>query len=132
MEMIEVKTSELIGPALDWAVAKAVGTKIDDSRGKELRIDVGIGFQSPWIPSVNWHQGGPLIERYGIRLERSTNGYSWYAGWMFSDAGWNARYEMIDGEGDESEISSPLVAVCRAIVTAKLGHEVSVPRELMQ
>ena len=132
MEMVEVNTCELVGPALDWAVAKADKKKIDDSRGKELRIDVVPGLQSPWIPSVNWSQGGPLIEKHGIRLDRSTNGYSWYAGWMFSDAGWNARYEMIDGEGDESGISSPLVAACRAIVTAKLGHEVSVPKELMQ
>lgn len=29
MKMVEVKTAELIGPALDWAVAKAVGLPME-------------------------------------------------------------------------------------------------------
>lgn len=124
MEMVEVKTADLIGPALDWAVAKAEDTKIDDSRGKELRIDVGAGFQSPWMPSVNWHQGGPLIEKHGICVIK-------YMDTVCDPCKpWTATMRDDDNYVDDCE--SPLIAACLAIVAAKLGDTVSVPKELMQ
>lgn len=115
MEMIEVKTSELIGPALDWATAKASETKIDDSRGKELRIDIAPGFQSPWVPSVNWHQGGPLIDRLIVVITKQAEGKWWAHGGNDLGTGYTA-----------------LIAACRAIVAANLGDTVSVPKELVQ
>lgn len=115
MEMIEVKTAELIGPALDWATAKASGTKIDDSRGKELRIDIAPGFQSPWVPSVNWYQGGPLIDSHVTAINK-TGTHTWWA-----------HSEDRLGEGETA-----LIAACRAIVASKIGDTVSVPKELTQ
>lgn len=115
MEMIEVKTAELIGPALDWATAKASETKIDDSLGKELRIDIAPGFQSPWVPSVNWYQGGPLIDRLIVVITKQAEGKWW------SHSGNHL------GEGHTA-----LIAACRAIVANKLGDIISVPKELMQ
>lgn len=122
MEMIEVKTADLIGPALDWATAKASGTKIDDSRGKELRIDIAPGFQSPWVPSVNWYQGGPLIEKYKVRFDYRIADFGLV---MASACGllYDHAYKGCD---------SYLVAACRAIVHANLGYTVSVPKDLMQ
>lgn len=126
MEMIEVETSELVGPALDWAVAKAVGTKIDDSHGKELRIDVGIGFQSPWIPSVNWYQGGPLIDKYAISIMKPLfSGDKWVAERL------NETGEHHNGEGRQFG-NTALIAMCRSLVSVLIGDTVSVPRELMQ
>lgn len=119
MEMVEVKTSELIGPALDWSVAKSIGQKIDDSRGKELRINLLCqGLQSPWIPSGNWHQGGPLIENFMI-------GFGVYSDAYFAVIGVN---EISGAENGHTH----LIAACRAIVAAKLGDTVSVPKELTQ
>lgn len=48
---MKIKTSELSGAALDWAVAKCEGH--------------GIGaLDDPWFaPSTNWSHGGPIIER---------------------------------------------------------------------
>ena len=122
MEMIEVKTAELIGPALDWSTAKASETKIDDSRGKELRIDIAPGFQSPWVPSVNWYQGGPFIDQFRFCFDNAgEHGFAvvkdWYCGEpiAFYPPG-----------------KTHLIAACRAIVSAKLGDTVSVPKELMQ
>lgn len=115
--MIEVNTQDLIGPALDWAVAKAIGTKIDDSRGKELRIDVDAGLQSPWMPSVNWHQGGALIDKLGIDV-------LWVDKMVYAKISGRTNS---DGAGE-----SALVAVCRSVIAGKIGHAVSVPRELMQ
>ena len=121
MEMIEVKTAGLIGPALDWATAKASETKIDDSRGKELRIDIAPGFQSPWMPSVNWYQGGPMIEKFGLEIITYSGAYKSVREWYYGEpiSFWPS--------GD-----TYLIAVCRAIVAAKLGDTVNVPKELMQ
>lgn len=124
MEMVEVNTCELVGPALDWAVAKATDTKIDHSRGKELRIDVGIGFQSPWMPSVNWYQGGPLIEKNRIELRPSVT-ENWLAEKIMIRIETSANYWRGFG-------STILIAACRAIAQGNLGDTVSVPKELMQ
>lgn len=121
-DMIEVKTMDLTGPALDWAVAKASGIEIDDSRGKELRISVQPGLQSPWIPTVNWHQCGPLIESANITLN---------APGEESDGCDPVNYEAWCG-GVWSEDRSPRVAICRSIVIAVFGRFVSIPVELLQ
>ena len=124
MEMIEVKTSELIGPALDWATAKASETKIDDSRGKELRIDIAPGFQSPWVPSVNWYQGGPLIEEHFVFVGPPNYDCKDYVA------------SIPDPHDDEGCLvvfgQTHLIAACRAIVASVFGDTVSVPKELMQ
>ena len=124
--MIEVKTSELIGPALDWATAKASGTKIDDSRGKELRIDIAPGFHSPWAPSVNWYQGGPLIDKYAISIIKPLfEGGIWIAERI------NETGEHHNGEGWQVG-DTALIAMCRSLASVLIGDTVSVPRELMQ
>lgn len=119
MNMTEVKTADLAGAALDWAAAKAVEQKIDDSRGDELRIDIAPGFQSPWMPSANWHQGGPLIDKHVHLI--SQNG----KGGHYAQCVIQPTFEF--GEGD-----TILIAACRAIVSAKLGDVVSVPSELVE
>jgi hypothetical protein len=113
----EVKTAELIGPALDWAVALACEIVIDDSLGKELRINVCPGLQSPWMPSFNWHQCGPLIARYRVSIIYSDEACNPCA-WTDSTAAWHAE--------------TPIIAACRAIVANKLGDTVRVPAELVK
>jgi hypothetical protein len=54
-----MKTSELQGAALDWAVMKCDGICKD--------------FPAYWVdeyPSTNWAQGGPIIERERIDLDK--------------------------------------------------------------
>ncbi|ELS43301.1 phage protein NinX family protein [Pseudomonas syringae] len=128
-EFVEVKTADLVGAALDWAVAKVEGVELA-LVGAYPHAVVDGRLLGNYRPSTSWSQGGPLIEKHGIRLERSRDGHSWFAGWMFSASGWNARYETFDGE-DESGSSSALVATCRAIVASVLGETVSVPKELL-
>ena len=57
---MQVKTSELTGAALDWAVAKCEG----------ITLGVVYYFQ----PSTNWSQGGPIIERERITVIAMPNG----------------------------------------------------------
>lgn len=134
--MKEVKVCELQGAALDWAVAQAVGVEVMIEGGipvltQEIMDSMGILYRDDWAPSESWSQGGPLIEKFGIKLERMRNGRSWFAGWDYASEGWNVSYEMFDGEQLDGP-SLPLIAACRAIVAAKLGDVVSIPDELVE
>jgi hypothetical protein len=93
-----MKTSELTGAALDWAVHVALHGACEGYAEYEY--------------STNWAQGGPIIEREGIAI-----GKSW--------EGWKAFTETSGGEGP-----SPLIAAMRCYVASKLGDEVDVPEEL--
>lgn len=142
---VEVKTQDLSGAALDWAVHTSffgndgpdwdvVGGVFGTVSLRDVRVGMdGIGQEDvfhPYQPSTDWAQGGPLIEKFGIKLERMRNGYSWYAGRPIEGIGWNRMYEEFDSEVDGDPTANPLIAACRAIVAAKLGDVVSVPKEL--
>ena len=118
-KMIEVKTADIIGPALDWSVAKAVGyqLRILGGTGSHDASDAELVFC--FKPSTGWAQGGPLIDDYVVQLE------PWAGYWTAkTDCGLGvSHYVKRDG-------NTPLIAVCRAIVAAKLGEVVSVPAEL--
>lgn len=119
---VEVKTAELTGPALDWAVAKATGETLGGESIQDGYILVGLGvdgdLQRKFSPSTEWSQGGPLRDSYDVGIEPGTpNGppYAYVPG--------------RDLEGSFGETA--LIALCRAIVAAKLGDVVQVPKELI-
>jgi hypothetical protein len=119
---VEVQCAELIGPALDWAVAKAVGwavtiLPVDTPSATYYVIKSPSGLTLNM--SSNWSQCGPLIDRERIMLE-PLNRYP-------REGQWCAGY--LDRIGVQYS-EAPLVAVCRAIVAAHLGEVVSVPAEL--
>jgi hypothetical protein len=98
-----MKTNELTGAALDWAVAKCEGTLHDDGSVPDY-------FQ----PSVDWEQGGAIIESEIIELEH--DGFKWWAR-IKADEDFNG--------------TTPLEAAMRCYVASKLGDEVEVPEELL-
>ena len=104
-----MRTRELTGAALDWAVAKC--------EGLSTYVEVVEGFK----PSTDWSQGGPIIEREIITLIHPR--------WD----GWTAhKYD--DYKEDESytlDGETPLIAAMRCYVASKLGDEVEVPAELI-
>lgn len=123
-----IKTSELVGPALDWAVAKAVGFELsapDVERYKIVCYDPAAhggapeqgGYPLRYSPATDWAQGGPLIENHMAMLCYPT------------EAGdpWEAS---LPGDPDWHFGQTPLIAACRAIVAAKLGETVDVPEGL--
>ena len=122
---MKIKTQNLTGLALDWAVAKAeygltnVGSFLDGV--------VAHPNYSMYLPSLNWSQGGPIIEREGIETApRYADDGKTITGWtamMFNDAR-NPR-PLIVQRGD-----SILVAAMRCFVLAKLGEEVEIPENL--
>lgn len=68
-----MKTSELTGVALDWAVAKCEGL-IDQNGWTSVEIfkaSRGGGFNRY---STDWAQGGPIIEREQIAIMQCPRG----------------------------------------------------------
>lgn len=136
--LVDVAVKDLSGAALDWAVAKALGYADypDDSveQGAWWYTDpVKAPFserirKADWKPSTDWRQGGPLIEKYGLRIDPPIHGGDGqWAGVFFTDP------EDHDEEFTHYEIDgpTPLVAACRALVEAKLGDIVKVPALLV-
>lgn len=130
---MKIKTQDLIGPALDRAVAKALGW-IDyptDSieKGRYWHTDPNKApwgeriSKVGWTPSVDRNQGGPIIERERISV--------WNARDVGHDFSWGAyrvveRKSCYDQHGD-----TPLIAAMRCYVASKLGDEVDVPEGLL-
>lgn len=105
---MQVKTSELNDNALDWAVAKCEG---------EYPHLLAAGFRPPRY-STHWAQGGPIIEREGLRIVN------------VSPTVWGAVYSSGD-LGREHFAATPLIAAMRCYVASKLGDTVEILDELM-
>ncbi len=116
---MKMKTSELSGSALDWAVAEALGMQPEIRGGSpccESETFVGKWPIPSW--SARWSQGGPLIEAMVVDIE--------------NDGEWSAYcFSIEDDQAATMAGNTPLIATCRAIVAAKLGDEVDVPDELL-
>ena len=111
-----MKTAELTGAALDWAVCKAKG---------EYQCPVD-EYTAAWMAnrrySTDWLLGGLIIEREGINLGHNTFHYTrWEA--------WTPAPEQERGEAVALG-PTPLIAAMRCYVASKLGDEVEVPEEL--
>lgn len=103
-----MRTSELQGAALDWAVSVA---------HKDVLAPVPYSRQ--------WRFGGPIIEQEQI-------GVWWAEPVVLSDGEelgghWYAE----DVNGDHVRVGpTPLIAAMRCYVASKLGEEVDIPEEL--
>lgn len=119
MEMIEVKTAELTGPALDWAVAQVESKSFSHIDDNGILYVAGQGGCDVWSPSTDWSQGGPLIAKRKVSIAYH-NGPDCTP--MACLSGTHPAFEC--GE-------TVLIAACRAIVAAKLGGAVQVPAALI-
>lgn len=129
-----MKTAELIGPALDWAVSYALGY----NPSKDFHSH-GMTWHGWWetaayidtkpneyrrIPrySTDWSQGGPIIERERIALILLPSpNYTSNKEWNY----WSASVVTHSVTGP-----TPLIAAMRCYVASKLGDEVDIPEEL--
>lgn len=120
------KTSELIGPALDWAVAKCEGAKNlrENPHRFDKRLIIKIAGRTSYMHelrfSTDWSQGGPIIEREDCLPTR-------YYGAAHSRG---KVYQCHLGAGTYMQGSTPLIAAMRCYVASKLGDEVEIPEEL--
>lgn len=95
-----MKTSELQGAALDWAVKQ-----IEDGRTDGIRN---------YSPSTNWALAGPIIERERIEVS-DYGGDEWLA---------------TDNLHTSKQGETFLIAAMRCYVASKLGDEVEIPEGL--
>lgn len=140
---MKIKTSELSGAALDWAVAKCEGFIMDcNSWLYEATLEeVATGS---FKPSTDWSQGGPIIERENVTIVRADNDYidgKYAPNWFAETDKWvghsiTSSYEgeyfdpcfMIDESGGYYG-PTPLIAAMRCYVASKLGDTIEVPEE---
>jgi hypothetical protein len=113
-----MKTSDLTGAALDWAVTKCEGHMDDETIIRRLEPD-----EEGWCIaySTDWAQGGPIIERELISLECLFDVNEWYA--------WTPAPEQETGEA-RARGDTPLIAAMRCYVASKLGDTIDIPNEL--
>lgn len=125
-----MKTAELTGVALDWAVASSKGySKIALTISGEVREFIKMHSEGYHNYSTDWSQGGPIIELERISINKNL-GDSWRGTIRHTKphplcdnpvlAGWTHKHGQ-----------TPLIAAMRCYVASKLGDEVEVPSELL-
>jgi len=117
---MKIETSELEGAALNWTVAKCEGLLAfgyENHRGL-LLATLSTGESEHFNPTIDWAQGGPIIERERITLDAVDCGETWIA-----QDFWKEEPEALG--------PTPLIAAMRCYVAFKLGNEVDVPDELL-
>ena len=128
---MKIKTNELTGAALDWAVAKCEDIlhpwgyiRVQDGRviwitpGNHEKADAWHQYR----PSTDWAQGGPIIERGKIDVFWQDHQHAW--------VGSMSRGTNKIGFRHLQYGHTPLIAAMRCYVASKLGDEVEVPDEL--
>jgi len=114
-----MKTNELTGHALNWAVSQVEGIDHDTAI-----LNITIGDDNGWfLDYLTWAQGGPIIARERMDIEC----------WDFHSMPWKASMWW-DDESSSGDIqmygTTPLIAAMRCYVASKLGDEVEIPKEL--
>ena len=124
-----MKTNELTGDALLWAVAVCMGYtdlhRIPDRMPHEPQLAMmpprrDYGAMELWEigSDCDWGWFGPIIEREKIATRYDHDEQEWQAtfpdmdGWVY---GWG---------------TTPLIAAMRCYVTSKLGDNIELPEEL--
>lgn len=145
--MPTIKTEDLTGAALDWAVAVAEGKdhSTDKDWGNALVNDLGrcsIAHRN-WNgakyfePSKNWGHGGPIVERENIGLLPPThrvhrnggNSPGWGPSGIWSATTWHAG---VNGKRSVAwHETDPLIAAMRCYVESKLGESIDVPQHVV-
>ncbi|MDH0757758.1 DUF2591 domain-containing protein [Pseudomonas juntendi] len=127
-DLIEVKTADLVGEALGWAVGMAEGLELElepphyntswrvFARHRYTVTEQAKRF-NPW---EDWAVGGPLLQKHNVSLHCPQKDWDYWAAWITEN-----------GKDVAQGADFPLPAACRAIVAHKLGDTVQVPKELM-
>ena len=116
-----LKTSELTGPALAYAVAQITPDLMQIGNCFYIRNEDG--ERVLFNPAENWAQGGPIGETEHLQASYQVNGPhkgEWgCVKWIEAFSGYIKQYGPTE-----------LIAKMRCYVASKLGDEVVVPDEL--
>lgn len=129
---MHVKTAELIGRALDWAVAMCEGGTdlFSDTitwgfklNGRQKVLAAGWGPAMSFCPSADWAVGGPIVERERINLIYTPD--------INCLSGVAVLYWLASVVTHSTKGPTPLIAAMRCYVASKLGNEVEIPDDLV-
>lgn len=133
-----MKTENLSGVALDWAVAKCENKNFELVESFLDYYDEG-GMHY----ADDWAMAGPIIEREGITIVRCSGDLGeprtyWSA--TSEMQAWHWGYGPFHEPDEDKSIQiyasqtikgpTPLIAAMRCYVASKLGDDVDIPREL--
>jgi len=126
-----MKTTELTGAALDWAVGMALGHDMSKAinLGAYLRIPAhtGSAYTVTFCPSTDWTVGGSIIEQEGIDVCCRPTGSK-----HNPEPDW-ASAKFLSAQEPAAFLQSgptPLIAAMRCFVASKLGDDVNMPEGL--
>ncbi|MEX0445232.1 phage protein NinX family protein [Xenorhabdus sp. SGI246] len=124
---MKIKTSELTGKALDWAVARVTACDVKINENKNISATFnGCRYAACWEPSSDWSICGQLIEKYiDDFTHMAFRGDHWVANCRAVRVGDFSIFKTQTGD-------TPQIAICRAVVAAQLGDEVEIPDELVE
>lgn len=118
-----MKTPELTGAALDWAVAKCKGLSVRWSAPHEQLLIEDKPY-SIWQPHKDWAQGGPIILEMGNYCqEGNLESSHFYCSTPSTAKEWHDHPVKATGP-------TPLIAAMRCYVASKLGDNIDIPEEL--
>ncbi len=123
---MKIKTQDLRGAQLDWAVAKCEGYLDDWDPWLHKATVKAVAESGSYHPSTDWSIGGPIIEREEIGIRRNapcSRGREWEASPSITAKGAGGRW----GYGP-----TPLLAAMRCYCCSKLGDVIDIPEELCQ
>ncbi|HEN8732262.1 DUF2591 domain-containing protein [Pseudomonas sp. A2] len=137
-DLIEVKTADLIGEALGWAVGKAEGLDLllepPGYNGVPWRVFAryqgqAIEHTKRYNPWEDWALGGPLAVKYQVSL--IPEAHEGAEGTEMSER-WRAGVYYKAGEHYGTDYcGTALIAACQAVVATEFGDTVQVPKELI-
>lgn len=107
-----MKTSELTGAALDWAVAKCEGISTAEFIALQSLPETDAEWKYHY--STDWLQGGQILDRERMEFDFNEDDQVFHA--------YDGTHK---GVG-----KTHLIAAMRCYVASKLGAEVDVPKEL--
>ena len=125
-----IKTTNLSGQALDWAVAKALGRDpvLDmESHGRTWPgwwLRLGGEYEKLPCYSTDWAVAGPVIEQHWLDMTPWPN-----------ESDPDMRWECVDHDTRNLPTyfgPTPMIAAMRCLVASKLGDQVDLPDSLME
>ncbi|UJW24741.1 MULTISPECIES: phage protein NinX family protein [Pseudomonas] len=147
-DLIEVKTADLAGEALGWAVGMAEGLELElepPHYGTAWRVFARHRYTvteqakrfNPW---EDWALAGPLIDKHKVSLSPPASAVHRNFGYMdkrngyYESGFWSSTIYGKERKHRRTvfhHLDNPLTVAMQAIVQLELGDTVQVPKELM-
>lgn len=119
---MKVKTTELIGAALNWVVASIEWPNDSGILNPELVDKESVNEEYPF--DTDWEITGPIIKRERITVGPYSKIVDGFHAYTFTNGGATDHKTWCNG-------LTPQIAAMRCFIVSKLGDEIEVPDHLL-